>query len=94
MVKREKWEISAFGWHEITGVYCVCSHDENKKTIVHYIGSSKNIGQRLNSRHHHYWRLWQSGIFVFIKYKATENYLSLEAALIKKLAPPLNKNGK
>lgn len=87
--KRSRWDISSFGWNNITGVYCVCSID-NGKTKVHYIGSSKDIGKRLSNNKHPYRVLYDNGIMAFIKYKETINYLELEKDLIKKLKPEIN----
>lgn len=90
MKKRiSKWDISCFGWNNITGVYCVCSIQDNK-TKVHYIGSSKDIGKRLANNKHPYRVLYNNGVKAFIKYKETKNYLELEKDLIKKLKPELN----
>ena len=57
--RRSKWEISCFGWHGITGVYCIMSND--KKPIVHYIGSSKDIGKRILAPTHPYRVLYDNG---------------------------------
>lgn len=84
------WEISSFGWSNITGVYCVCSKDENRKTIVHYIGSSKNIGKRILNNSHPYKILFNKGVGVFIKFKETPDYLELEQKMINKIKPIMN----
>ena len=86
-----KWEISAFGWHGITGVYCLCSI-VNGKNKIHYIGSSKNIGKRVNAPSHPYRKLFNDGLVVYIKFKECSNYLDLEKDLIRKLKPQYNKN--
>lgn len=90
---RKKWDISCFGWNGLSGVYCVCSI-ENEKTKIHYIGSSKDIGKRLSSNKHPYRILYNNGIMAFIKYKETINYLELEIRLINKIKPELNINHK
>lgn len=86
--RKPSWEISCFGWDGIMGVYCVCSI-ENGKTIIHYIGSSKNIGKRVNKQEHPYRKLYNE-FPVFIKYKETENFVELEKKLIRRLKPKLN----
>ena len=85
----QKWSISEFGWNKLKGVYAVCSII-NGKNIVYYIGSSKNIGKRLSNPKHPYRKLYSKGVFVYIKYKQTENYIQLEKELISKINPPLN----
>jgi len=84
-----KWEISPFGWNGISGVYCICSYENNKNTI-HYIGSSKDIGKRLSSTKHPYRVLYSSGLNVYVKFKETNDYIELEKKLIKRLSPKLN----
>lgn len=86
-----KWEIPPFGRNGIHGVYCVCSY-ENNKTIIHYIGSSKDIGKRLSSTKHPYRKLYDSGIKVYVKLKQVQDYVLLEKNLIRKIKPPFNKN--
>ena len=86
----EKWDVSCFGWHKIKGVYAVCTHDENKKLIVQYIGSSSNIGKRLESPKHPYRVLFDKGYQTFIKYYPTDNYKEFEVQMIKKYKPVLN----
>lgn len=93
MKKRENWEISAFGWNGISGVYCICSI-ENNKNKIHYIGSSYDIGKRLTNKNHPYRKLYKTNRFIYIKFKETKEYLQLEFNLIKRLKPELNKRGK
>lgn len=89
-MEKTKWDISFLGWNGIAGVYCVCSKGKNNKTIIHYIGSSKNIGKRILSMQHPYRILCNNGIRCFIKYKETSDYLELERDLIYKIKPPMN----
>ena len=86
--KNKGWQISEFGWNGIKGVYCVCSRD-NGKTIIHYIGSAKDIGKRVLSTNHPYRNLYDEHL-TFIKYRETERYVELEKQMIKKLKPRLN----
>lgn len=90
MRKVEKWETSCFGWHNLTGVYCVFTVEDNKKSVLQYIGSSKNIGKRLSNPSHPYRILVNQNKIVYVKYKVTKNYISSEKKLIIKLNPPLN----
>jgi excinuclease UvrABC nuclease subunit len=89
-----KWKVSEFGWNGIAGVYCVCVFNTTKqKNQIIYIGSSKDIGKRVNSTNHFY-RLMcndkREDEIVFIKYKETSNYIQIEKQLIKKIKPFLN----
>ena len=81
------WKISSFGWHGITGVYCVCTINQEKKVSVQYIGSSKDIGKRLANNYHPYRIIYNKGFLTFIKYREVENYKELEKAMIKKIKP-------
>ena len=89
MNKKSKWEISCFGWHNIQGVYCVCSI-KNNKTFIHYIGSSKDIGKRINNPSHPYRILYDLGVMAYIKFKQTDDYIELEKKLIGKIKPIMN----
>lgn len=91
--KKTKWEISPFGWNGISGVYCIYTLVD-KKTELHYIGSSKNIGTRVSFENHPYKRLLREGYMVFIKFKECNNYVQLEKDLIFRLKPKMNKHGK
>ena len=61
--KKSIWESSFTGWGGITGVYCICTGGINQNTLIDeelkvwYVGSSKNIGNRLNNRKHPYYVL-------------------------------------
>lgn len=88
---KSNWEISCFGWDKIYGVYCVCEKI-NEKIHIHYIGSSKDIGKRLQNNKHPYKILLQKDCNVFIKFKQVENYLELEKRLINKIRPKYNKH--
>lgn len=92
----EKWNDSSFGWNGIKGVYAICTFDENKKIIVHYIGSSLNIGNRLANTNHPYRILFNKNLFPFVKYYENEDYKQIEIEMIKKYKPALNiqHNGK
>lgn len=63
----------------------------DKKPIVHYIGSSKDIGKRILAPTHPYRVLYDNGIICYVKFKETEDYIALEKALIKRIKPVLNK---
>lgn len=86
-----KWEISAFGWNKIKGVYCICSIVDGIN-FIHYIGSSIDIGKRLSSSKHPYRVLYNSGHNVYVKFKETDKYIELEKKLISRLNPPINKH--
>ena len=88
--RKSQWEISCFGWDGISGVYLICSKDENEKTKIHYIGSSKDIGKRILHPEHPYMKLLKNGIWTYVKFKECKNYLELEKKLIKRLKPELN----
>lgn len=90
---KNKWEISPFGWDGISGVYCIYTLVGKTKNL-HYIGSSKNIGNRVSKENHPYKILFREGHLVFIKFKECENYIQLEKDLIRKLKPIMNKYGK
>lgn len=91
MAKREsKWETSCFGWKGISGVYLICEKDENKKTIIHYIGSSKDIHKRILNSQHPYMKLLRNNTWTYVKFKECENYKELEKKLIKRLQPIIN----
>lgn len=91
------WESSAFGWDGISGVYCVCTGGINLNTLedeplkVWYVGSSKNIGNRLRNRQHPYLVLWNKGYNPFIRYYETQDYKKIEKRIISLLNPPMNR---
>ncbi len=86
----ESWSVSEFGWDGIMGVYAVCSID-NQDLVIHYIGSSKNIGKRLNNLSHPYRVLFEQNVFVHIRYFETSDYKNIEKLMINKFNPILNK---
>lgn len=94
MAKRKlTWQISCFGWHGISGVYCIVDYSSGKNEVV-YVGQSHNIGKRVSSTKHPYLRSFQNDIPVFIKYKEVHDKssrINLEKALIKRLKPKFNK---
>ena len=84
-----KWSISEFGWHDITGVYAVCSMRYNR-VKVHYIGSSKDIGKRLGNVNHPYRVIYGKFNLVHIRYIETQDYKNVEKEMIAKFKPRLN----
>lgn len=89
MAKGNIWEISCFGWHNISGVYAVCEIIDNQNHVL-YIGSSSDIGARLKNHNHPYRKLFSEGRSVYIKFKETSDFKRLEKDLIQRLCPPLN----
>ena len=95
--KHSMWQSSYFGWHGVRGVYCVCTGGLNYETLeieklkVWYVGSSGNVGTRLNNLKHPYRILWGKGFQPFIRYAETEDYKKLEKRIISLLSPPMNK---
>lgn len=87
----DDWEISHTGWNGACGVYCICSDGEDGEIIVNYVGSSKDIGNRLARKEHHYLRLWREGVEVYIRFKECKDYKKFEIEMIKLLKPKLNK---
>lgn len=95
MRKLNKWEVSEFGWHNISGVYCIYTFDIlTKIKNLMYIGSSINIGKRIHQKNHPYQNLLQNNECIFIKFKEIkepESFRKLEISLINRIRPAMNK---
>jgi len=90
-----KFEASPFGPPASPGVYLVAvtSPLTHKKRIF-YVGSSKNIRNRVSNFKHPYYIIYQrlSHLFwVCTESYVTNDYLELERDVIKQLNPILNK---
>ncbi len=91
--KNSMWDTSFCGWEGISGVYCVCTSDDNHNNLkVWYVGSSHNIGKRLYNINHPYMILFKQGLWPFIKFTEVPNYKELEKRIISLLSPPMNKH--
>lgn len=91
-------ETNIFGPPACPGVYAVCinHYDRSHKERILYIGSSKNVSERLHNRSHPYLKCYDrfSEFLVYTKTIETEEYEQLEKELIGVYRPLLNKQGK
>lgn len=97
-IKIEDFEISAFGRPNTSGVYAVwASNNLHEAGMPHllYIGSSAQIGKRVENTNHPYRVAYErlNGM-VYVSFFETDDRLRLEAELIKKHRPILNIQGK
>ena len=88
------WQTHEFGVPAVAGVYCVISYnlDTQKKELL-YIGSSKNIRERLSKIAHPYnilYKKYRPSILLTTKSKVCSNYIKKEKELIKRLQPRYN----
>ena len=98
MVELSDFEISHFSKPNTAGVYAIWSRNmpyESGLEHLLYIGSSKNLFNRLNNKRHHYKTAFNrlSGL-VYVSFIETNDYINIENMLIKKHKPILNKQGK
>lgn len=89
-----KWQSSPFGTPSTPGVYAVVSVNYfTHKTVVLYIGSSKNIHNRVMNPKHPYRQLVDLNeypVLISVKYKECSDFIDLERRLIKRLCPKYN----
>lgn len=94
----KKLQACVFGPPSRAGVYGVFIMNWNtKKEKVVYIGSSKNLNDRIHKPTHHYMRLHREllfPLFVYTKIMLTDDYKEVEKALIKHFKPKFNIIGK
>lgn len=96
----KKFQCSFCGAPSESGVYAVCvrsdllktKNNENKPERILYIGSSLNMKKRIYSRNHPFSFIYSrlSNYNVYVRYLATENYISIEKELISKINPIFN----
>lgn len=96
-------DTSPFGLPNAPGVYAVCIskckgiNEDLPKERIMYIGSSKNMKNRVLNPKHPYrlcYDRFSGEYIVYVKSICTEDYINLETILIKEYKPLLNKNGK
>lgn len=81
-----------FGHPSQSGVYAICAKQNfNSAEHVIYIGSTKNLKQRLASPVHPY-RVAYQRFPVYVRFFECENPYELEKELIKKYKPIMNKH--
>lgn len=93
------FEICEFGRPNEPGVYIVCTTNypwyEGKEHIL-YIGSSLNMGKRIENRRHPYRISIErfNNSLVYVKFLYTSDYKNIESELISTYKPIINKNMK
>jgi len=98
MVELKDFKISPLGATRGPGVYAIWARNmswETGEAHLLYIGSGENMYKRINSMQHPY-RIAFNRLngSVYTSSLNTEDYINIEASLIKKYRPILNIQGK